>query len=409
MDDTALPRTSPGSDGPAEVRPAVDPREDTVPQPAVIGPFPAEPHTPALHGHPHTAPIAPAAMPHHGAPLRFGAGAVVAGVVAIILAAGVVTAYALTRTPAGPTAGASSGATGSTDLDASGAPVGAPLSASAVPMLAASQPTLVLGDSLALTVYPWLADLLPDRYVSYEAEVGRSTAWAARTLAGLGSIPPVVIISIGTNDELATDVESGARTILDLLGPQRCVVWVDIERPDRVGDPKSDLNAALARASAGRRNVSILRWTDAVAAHPAWLSGDGIHATELGAQARAEAFAAASAGCSPLDPEAPRARRQFLASSVFYGPLAGQGGTRTASSGGTASPSGTASATASRTPSPTSTPSSPLSGGPTPSPTTPGPEPTPTADPPSSTPPPPTSAAPEPPAGSPAADPSTAG
>ena len=401
MDDTALPRTSPGADGPAEVRPAVDPREDTVPQPAVIGPFPAETHTHALHGHPHAAPLAPATVPHHGAPLRFGAGAVVAGVVAIMLAAGVVTAYALTRTPAGPTAGAWSGATGSTDPvdpDASGGPVGAAVSASTAPMLSASQPTLVLGDSLALTVYPWLADLLPDRYVSYEAEVGRSTAWAARALARLGNIPPVVIISIGTNDELAADVEAGARTILDRLGPQRCVVWVDIERPDRVGDPKSDLNAALARASAGRSNVSILRWTDAVAAHPAWLSGDGIHATELGAQARAEAFAAASAGCSPLDPDAPRARRQFLASSVFYGPLAGQGGTRTASSGGTASPSGSASATASRTPSPTSTPPAPP------------PDTTPTAEPPSpSMPtPPPTSAAPEPSSSALTTDPSAA-
>ena len=36
--------------------------------------------------------------------------------------------------------------------------------------------TLVLGDSLGLDVYPWLADLLPDRYVSYDAVVGPLTS-----------------------------------------------------------------------------------------------------------------------------------------------------------------------------------------------------------------------------------------
>ena len=71
------------------------------------------------------------------------------------------------------------------------------------PPLPPARPTLVLGDSLGLVVYPWLADLLPDRYVSYEAVVGRSTPATETRLDQLVDVPPVVIVSSGTNDPVA--------------------------------------------------------------------------------------------------------------------------------------------------------------------------------------------------------------
>ena len=64
---------------------------------------------------------------------------------------------------------------------------------------------------------------------------------------GLGQIEPVL--------------EDSAREILDDLGRARCVVWVDIARPDRVGDSQSTMNAALDRAVSGRTNVRILHWS----------------------------------------------------------------------------------------------------------------------------------------------------
>ena len=67
-------------------------------------------------------------------------------------------------------------------------------------------------------------DLLPDRYVSYAAEVGRSTANTARALKKLASVPPVVLVSSGTNDGTAAELTAGATDILDALGAQRCVV-----------------------------------------------------------------------------------------------------------------------------------------------------------------------------------------
>jgi hypothetical protein len=240
------------------------------------------------------------------------------------------------------------------------------------PPLPPAQPTLVLGDSLGLDVYPWLADLLPDRYVSYEAQVGRSTPATEKALDALGSIPPVVIVSSGTNDPVANVLEESARRILDTLGPARCVVWVDVVRPDGVGDTQTAMNAALDRAASGRPNVRLLRWTALVAAHPEWMSGDGIHPNEAGAQARAQAFADAARGCSALDPAAPRARRQYLPQSAFWGPVSGQyrppstaGGTGSGSTTGTTATGTTSGGPSSATPtggtsapaSPTATPS----------------------------------------------------
>ena len=229
--------------------------------------------------------------------------------------------------------------------------------------LPASQPTLVLGDSLGLVVYPWLADDLPDRYVSYAAEVGRSTAHTADTLAALVEIPPVVIVSSGTNDPSAAEFAASAARVLATLGPQRCVVWVDVVRPNRVGDPQAQMNAALDALVAGHPNVRVMRWSQMVAAHPEWMSGDGIHPGQDGAMARATAFAQASTSCSPFDAAAPRAARQTLPASIFWGPVSSSN--RHASGG-----SGASSATASA-PSPTaSTSRSPSAVTPTPSSTT---------------------------------------
>ncbi len=151
----------------------------------------------------------------------------------------------------------------SVSTDPSVAP-GAPTAA----MLLASADTLVLGDSLALSVYPWLADLLPDRYVTYEAEVGRASAEAASKLERLSSVPEVVIVSSGTNDATAADVEDAATRIIAAAGPSRCVVWVDVVRPDGDYDSADEINAGIARAAAGHDNVSILRWSELIDCAP---------------------------------------------------------------------------------------------------------------------------------------------
>jgi hypothetical protein len=323
---------------------------------------------------------------HHAAPAagrRRGVLAV-AGVTVSVLVLGTVGAVALSQ--AGPDPAAAGTPSASTPAPSGvGLTPGAAEPADATdtatpPPLPPSEDTLILGDSLGLTVYPWLADLLPDRYVSYQAEVGRSTPSTRKKLESLTAVPKLVIVSSGTNDSVANVLEESARAILDDLGPSRCVVWVDLVRPDSVGDPQTMMNAALDRAVSGRSNVRLLRWTALVAAHPDWMSGDGIHPNQVGSEERAKAFADAARACSALDPAAPRAKRQYLPQSAFLGPVSGQyrppssGSTRsgttsrTPSSPAASSSSASASTTAPAPPPPSSTSSTPT---PPPDPTTP--------------------------------------
>ena len=363
------------------------PTADTGPIPVVVGSAYAVP-----------SPAVAATKSRAGSVGRNGvaAGVLAVGLMLVLAAA----AFAALRSSdsATPVASSSQGSAAGPDAEAAAGPQ--PTSGAGTAQLPPSQPTLVLGDSLGLTVYPWLADLLPDRYVSYEAEVGRSTAATAAALEQMSKIPKLVLVSSGTNDANASDVEAGATRILDRLGSTRCVVWVDVVRPDRVGDPQAEINAALDRAVAGRANVRVLRWSELVAANPSWLSSDGIHPGQDGAEARAKAFADAATACSPLDPAAPKADQQFLPSSVFFGPLQGQGSAGSGGSGSSGSGSsgsgsggsgsgGSGSSGSSRTPSASatrsSTPTPSTSRTPTSTPTSPSPKPTTVEPPPSPT------------------------
>ena len=406
-----------GADGYPEDPAAPSPDDETAPQPVLTpaalaeaahahqrpagvhaGP-PAGDDTPAddgvLHHH-HEAEGGQAShlAPAHVLPAPRRRWGLVAGVVAAaLLVVGGATAFALTRDDSPGTAapGATPSGSASQSVDVSDVdPTSAPGVGGGEPMLEPGQDTLILGDSLGLTVYPWLADLLPDRYVSYEAEVGRTTSGTINALTQMpeSEIPPVVIVSSGTNDPTAAGLQAEASELLDYLGPDRCVVWVDVVRPESDFATMDELNAALDAAVAGRDNVSILRWTDLVEQHTDWLGGDGIHPGQTGAEGRAAAFAAAAESCSALDPDAPVADKQYLPSSVFYGPISG---------GGSASGSGSGNGGVVQQPQATSQAPAP------PAPSSATPAPTKTQDPspqPSTTSPPKTSAPPPPPASS---------
>jgi lysophospholipase L1-like esterase len=179
-----------------------------------------------------------------------------------------------------------------------------------------------LGDSLALDVYPYLADLLPDRYVSYQAKVGRSTAQISEALALMTEIPNVVIVSAGTNDWASSDFTTSAESIMTMLGPHRCVVWMDTARPQRTDpnlglqEPASAINTALDTLAAEHTNIHIVRWSVMAAAHPEWFGSDGIHPNDDGIKVRAHAMADAALQCSALNPSAPPAPHETLPADI---------------------------------------------------------------------------------------------
>jgi hypothetical protein len=207
-------------------------------------------------------------------------------------------------------------------LDSAGSPIPTTRESPSAP-LPPGRNVLVLGDSLGLDVYAWLADLLPDRYVSYAAVVGRDTPTtlvALRQLDAQGDVPPVVLVSLGTNDVDAGSFRQAAESILTTLGPNRCVVWSDVVRPASIGGGAQAINDVIDDLGRTHSNLRIFHWSALVAQHPDWLSGDGIHPGDDGAQARAQAFADAALACSPLDASAPKASQEYLPPSAFVGP-----------------------------------------------------------------------------------------
>ena len=153
--------------------------------------------------------------------------ATVAAVLVVVLAiraAGEPSAAAGTTSPA-PTPTASS---------APPLPTAVATAVTQEPMLPPAQEVLVLGDSLALSTYAWLADQTPDRYVTWDAVVGRTTPDALSALklrADRGTLPPVIVVSSGTNDADSGTLRRAAAAIVALAGPGRCIVWADVVRP----------------------------------------------------------------------------------------------------------------------------------------------------------------------------------
>lgn len=119
------------------------------------------------------------------------------------------------------------------------------------------------------------------------AQVNRSRA--------LGQLPGVVVIALGTNDISWVDEATTARrvsTLLDRLGRQRQVLWVDLHLTRSAWlDQRADRFNALLRAHAARRpNLTIVKW-HRVAAARGIRGFDGIHYGAGGYRLRAQVIA----------------------------------------------------------------------------------------------------------------------
>jgi lysophospholipase L1-like esterase len=226
---------------------------------------------------------------------------------------------------------------------------------------------LVIGDSLALDLDPGLAAALPDRSVRVVAQVGRSTAsilGALRNYARLAPLPPVLVVSAGTNDSaLAMDTfRSQVADVLALAGPQRCVLWTTVYRRADVRADDVAFNAVLAQVAQGSANLRLVDWVGVADAHPDWLISDGVHPNTHGLQARIELVADAVRACSPTLPGAHPAAFPALVGDPWSG-LGPAPGILTPRLDGSASTSASASGSASPgSPTPSAL-SSPTAGG----------------------------------------------
>jgi lysophospholipase L1-like esterase len=172
----------------------------------------------------------------------------------------------------------------------------------ASPGATASRTVLDVGDSLSIGTSPFLGRHLRGFHVDRRYDVGLHAYDAAALVARRRtSLPDVVVVSAGTNDDpriVSTFVRAVAR-VVRAAGPHRCVVWPTIVRPPANGATYDGLNRALRRADARTRTLVLVDWVALVTRHPWWLADDGVHVSVPGYRARASAIADAVADVCP--------------------------------------------------------------------------------------------------------------
>jgi len=148
------------------------------------------------------------------------------------------------------------------------------------------QEVTAIGDSVLLGSRHWVNQQFPG--VLINAEVGRQFNVLPDLLPALrdyGALRPVVIVHLGTN---GPPTDGDLHRILDELAGARRVVLVTTHDPR---DWQDDANTRIRQAAVGRPNVVVVDWYAISAGHPEWFVHDGVHLTQDGGQAYAEALA----------------------------------------------------------------------------------------------------------------------
>ena len=161
--------------------------------------------------------------------------------------------------------------------------------------------TMVLvGDSLAVGIEPYMDDVLPGWKITSDALTGRPLASGMEVLSGL-DVPPgsVIAISLFTNDDPANlgGLQAAVRTTVQRAGPGGCAVWATILRPPLNGRSYAGANALLRSLDVRYGNrMALVPWAE-LASRSGWIADDQVHATTEGYQHRARLYAEAAQSC----------------------------------------------------------------------------------------------------------------
>jgi len=144
----------------------------------------------------------------------------------------------------------------------------------------------LVGDSLNVGTDPWLREELPRWDIDAHDQVGRTTAEGIEVLRERGgALAPVVVVSLGTNDLDGTeaDFRELVEEAVEIVGPDRCLVWATVSR----GGERSGFNEVLRDAASAHGNVRLVEWASLVAESPELLEFDQVHGTPDGYARRA--------------------------------------------------------------------------------------------------------------------------
>lgn len=150
---------------------------------------------------------------------------------------------------------------------------------------AAPAQVLLVGDSIAAGMKPFLGEMIADREITFDVVAGRTTPQGMRAMRKelQRLAPQTIVINLGTNDGSDPVVFADRiRRTMRALPAGTCVVWSAITRPPRKGEYRG-LNRVLRQAARHDRRVTVLAYDRMVAKGTLTLR-EGLHPTVEGAR-----------------------------------------------------------------------------------------------------------------------------
>ncbi|KMQ00274.1 acyltransferase [Bacillus cereus] len=139
-----------------------------------------------------------------------------------------------------------------------------------------------IGDSVMIDITPYLKNTFPD--IRIDAQIGRQLSKAIPVVEQLkneGNLGNYVIIGLGTNGAFTTEQ---LVSLIKLIGNERKIIFINT----RVPRPwKSIVNERLKVTVTKYPNVTLVDWYAASAGKKDYFAPDGVHLTNVGAEAYA--------------------------------------------------------------------------------------------------------------------------
>ena len=141
---------------------------------------------------------------------------------------------------------------------------------------------------------PYLWGYLHGWRVRTSATISKHAPQGASELAHRSRhLPPVVVASLGTNDDphAVSSFEHAVRTSLSAVGKHGCLVWPNIVRPAVGGATYAGYNRVLDRLAKRNHHLRVVDWVEIASHNRGWFGDDGVHPNATGYMVRAQAIA----------------------------------------------------------------------------------------------------------------------
>ncbi len=150
--------------------------------------------------------------------------------------------------------------------------------AGSAPKAAGPRGGLLVGDSLMVSVTPWMRA----QGFRVHAKVGRQFSTAPGIVRSFGSkLPRNVVVELGTNGTVSL---SACRSVVNTAGKNRRVFLVTARVP-RSWEEGNVRTLKACDASFAAKRVRIIDWYEHSAGHPEWFGGDRVHLSGSGREA----------------------------------------------------------------------------------------------------------------------------